>query len=253
MKTSNAILLLTCLLIIFASCKDKDKEEDVSPVVQNQVELTVEPFYDNLSLNSPNTIFTTNEGYKAKLLEFKFILTNIHNGNNVMAGAAIYDRSKGSSLLKTNGTSANFGNLSFDIGVDSSVNHSDPSAFPNDYPLNIVNASDMHWSWNPGYIFVKIEMIADTLNDSVENFDTPITYHLGMDDAFQQKELTNVNWSNASQNLEQLHLKINFAKLLSNGGSVVDIKNERMTHSAPAQMPLTIKLSENFKAALSAD
>ena len=44
----------------------------------------------------------------------------------------------------------------FHIGVDSSVNHSDPASYPMGHPLAPVFPS-MHWGWAAGYRFVAIE------------------------------------------------------------------------------------------------
>lgn len=249
MRHITHILLLSVLVLTALSCRDKDKDKE-EETVQPQVEITVDPMYDQQFLTSEDVIFTTQEGYDVKLREMKIILTDIRNGSNVLAEAAIYDSRKGKTLLKVNGTSANFGSLDFNIGVHQDINHSDPAAFPNDHPLNIVNASDMHWSWNPGYIFFKIELIADTLNDGNEHFNHVVSYHVGMDDCFQQKQLTNLNWKSVGNNLEQLRLKVDLKRLLENDGSTIDIRTESVTHSSPEQLLLSIKLSENFKAAL---
>lgn len=241
------LFFLVGLTALVSSCKDKDKEEEIA---QPQVEIIIDAMYDYQFLSSDSIVFTTEEGYDVKLRELKIILTDIQNNNNLLSPAAIYDSKKGRHLLKVNGTSANFGNLSFNIGVDASINHSDPAAFPNDHALNILNASDMHWSWNPGYIFFKVEMIADTLNDGIKNFNHVVTYHVGMDDCFQQKQISGLNWNSVGNNLEQLRLKVDIKRLLRNGSSIVDIKTEPVTHSAPEQLALSKKLAENFKSAL---
>lgn len=240
------LFFLIALVISVSACKDKEKEK----VIQSQVEITIDPMYGYQFLSSENVVFKTDEGYNVKLREMKIILTDIRNGSNLLSPAAIYDSRKGKDLLKIDGTSANFGSLSFNIGVDASINHSDPAAFPNDHALNIINASDMHWSWNPGYVFFKVEMIADTLDDNIENFNHIVTYHIGMDDCFQQKQISGLNWNKVGANLEQLRLKVDIKRLLRNGSSIVDIKTESRTHSEPGDLPLSIKLSENFKAAL---
>lgn len=248
----NPIFIFILGVLFFASsCREKDKPVEEEPMQQAQIEVTIEPFYGSLPLVSENVIFTTQEGYSVKLREMKIILTDLHNGNSVLSDAGLYDFKKGKTLLKVNGTSANFGNLSFNIGVPDNLNHADPAAFPNDHPLNILNASDMHWSWNPGYIFVKIEMIADTSLNQMENFNHIISFHVGMDEAFRQSEFSNLTWNNAGNGLEQLRLKVDFETLLHKENSTVDLKTESSTHSAPAQMPLSLKLADNFKSALS--
>ena len=46
--------------------------------------------------------------------------------------------------------------VKFSLGLDSAVNHGDPSKYDVDHPLSPVNNS-LHWSWAGGYIFTAIE------------------------------------------------------------------------------------------------
>lgn len=246
----SIIAVLFVVMSFISACKEKPvapNEQPSSP----KIELTLEPYFDATPIASTETIFTTEEGYQLKLREFKIIFTSIKNGNKIVSDAAMYSFENGKSFLKVDGTSEGLGNLNLSVGVDESLNHSDPSAFPNSHPLNILNASDMHWSWNPGYIFFKIEMIADTLADGITDFNHIVSYHVGKDEAFRNIALTNLNWVNSGTLTEQLRLKVDFKKILRNGSSIVDIKTESVTHSAPDEMPLTLKLATNFQSAIS--
>ena len=65
-------------------------------------------------------------------------------------------------------------------GSGETLNHSDASAM--EAPLDV--DSDMYWSWNPGYVFLKLE--GRVLDDGKwENF----FYHVGSDDRFVSLEL----------------------------------------------------------------
>lgn len=46
--------------------------------------------------------------------------------------------------------------VSFGIGVDTSMNHKDPSVLPANHPLSFQSPA-MHWGWSAGYRFVAIE------------------------------------------------------------------------------------------------
>lgn len=249
MNRSSIILALLATLTFFSACKDKPEDVIVAP--SPKIELTLEPYFDETPISTIETIFTTEEGYQLKLREFKIIFTSIKNGTKTISDAAMYSFEKGKSFIKTDGTSQGLGSLNFNVGVEENLNHSDPSAFPNDHALNILNASDMHWSWNPGYIFFKIEMLADTLDDGIANFNHIVSYHVGKDECFKNVQLSNINWVNAGNLTEQLRLKVDIKKILRNGGSIVDVKTESVTHSAPEQMAISLKLAANFQSAIS--
>ncbi len=241
--TAIAVLLMTAGM--FASCKEKPTD---NPLVESTVEITLEPRYGTQAIQFDETVFHTEEGYAVKLREMKLIVTNLRNGSNLLSDAASYDSKKGVFLLQQKGTASNFGQLQFSIGVDSTRNHADPSGFPNEHPLNILNAGDMHWSWNPGYIFFKLEMIADTANTG--NFNHAISFHVGMDECFRETSFTALNWQIVAPQTERLRLQLDLKTLLRNQTSVVDLKTEFLTHSSPEQIPLSLKLADNFKVAL---
>jgi hypothetical protein len=49
--------------------------------------------------------------------------------------------------------------IRFSVGVEASVNHLDPAAYPADHPL-APQAPSMHWGWASGYRFVCLEGIS---------------------------------------------------------------------------------------------
>ncbi len=68
--------------------------------------------------------------------------------------------------------------IRFNIGVDSVANHTDPSIWPNGHPLSIMEGGPMHWSWNSGYIFIKVEGQYEIPGNPMGGF----AYHIGRDD-----------------------------------------------------------------------
>jgi len=44
----------------------------------------------------------------------------------------------------------------FRLGLDSNINHGDPTIWPSDHPLN-PNLTGLHWGWSGGYIFHAFE------------------------------------------------------------------------------------------------
>lgn len=68
--------------------------------------------------------------------------------------------------------------IRFTLGVDSLANHSDPAVWPNDHALSMMIGGSMHWTWNSGYIFIKVEGQYDIPGSTAGGF----AYHIGRDD-----------------------------------------------------------------------
>jgi hypothetical protein len=166
--------------------------------------------------------------------------------------AALLDyRETGSLLFKREGDYAKFLNLNAVLGVDSSLNHLDPSAFPNESPLNISNAGPMHWGWSTGYIFMNIEGKVDTLIDATTNPDLSFSFHIGTDSYLQNLQFNNINWADIGNNTRQFKLKLDLLAFLGQGVSSINLSSEYLTHTAAGQEALTQKVISNFKNAIS--
>jgi hypothetical protein len=236
-----------------ASCKKKDPQPQP---VDNYLKITVQPTYSfdgnqNVQLD---TVYTTPEGYKVKFTDVKFYLTKLKNGNSNLLESAFFDfRETGLLLARMKGDYSQFLSLQGYIGVDSVLNHSDPSAFPNDSPLNISNAGPMHWGWNPGYIFINIEGKVDTIPDGVNNLDHSFSFHIGTDLYRRDFYFPAVTWQTISATEKVFPLKLNLWNFLHNPLSSIDLKTEFLTHTASGQQALTMKVTSNFQQSLIAD
>jgi hypothetical protein len=240
------------LIIIIISCK---KNEPQPQPVDNYLKITVQPTYMNNGAEHAllDSIYTTPEGYKVKFTDAKFYLTKIKNGNSNLLESAFFDfRETGLLLARLKGDYTQYSSLQGFIGVDSVLNHSDPSAFPNDSPLNISNAGPMHWGWNPGYIFINLEGKVDTIPDGVNNLDHSFSFHIGTDLYRRDLNFPTVNWQTVSATEKVFPLKLDLWKFLHNPLSSIDLKTEFLTHTGAGQQALTIKVTSNFQQALTA-
>ena len=185
-------LLLIFISLFIISC---EKDKPIQPVTElDYLTVNLQPFYgiDSLYLDST---YMTIEGYKVKFTDIRCFFTNIKNGDSVLNEASLYDfRETGKLLFRSQGSPLDYNNLSALVGVDSSINHSDPSAFPNESVLNISNAGAMHWGWNPGYIFISVEGKVDTLANSSSTFDKNFSFHVGKDSYLGSKNFSALNW-----------------------------------------------------------
>ena len=234
------------LLLLAVAC-DKDKPD--APKAQLQV--TMQPVFGALPFYM-DSIYTTPEGYKIKFTELKCYFTLFGNGSTALHQAALLDyRETGSLLFKKEGDYTKFTNLSAVLGVDSTLNHLDPSAFPNESPLNISNAGPMHWGWNPGYIFMNIEGKVDTIIDATTNTDLSFSFHIGTDPYLQNLQFNNINWTDIGNNTRQFKLKLDLLAFLGQGVNSINLSTEYLTHTAAGQEALTQKVIDNFKNAIS--
>jgi hypothetical protein len=238
------------LIIFIISCKKNDPEPQP---VDNYLKITVQPTYMNNGAEHAllDSIYTTPEGYKVKFTDAKFYLTKIKNGNSNLLESAFFDfRETGLLLARIKGDYTQYSSLQGFIGVDSVLNHSDPSAFPNDSPLNISNAGPMHWGWNPGYIFINLEGKVDTIPDGVNNLDHSFSFHIGTDLYRRDLNFPTVNWQTVSATEKVFPLKLDLWKFLHNPLSSIDLKTEFLTHTGAGQQALTNKVTSNFQQAL---
>lgn len=242
-----SIVILFCL----QSCKeDQPDTPNNNQIDYDSLSMLVTPEYNGLPL-SLDTIYPTSNGDSIQFSELKFYLTQLRNGNLNLMESALFDfRETNDFVFKSKGSPTDFLNLSSKLGVDVSLNHDDPSLFPNTSPLNILNALDMHWDWNPGYIFLKVEAKVDTIADGVANFDHFIVYHIGLDANCSDISWNSITWQAIGSNKYVFPLVLDMHAFFTNPASPIDIRTESMTHSAAGQEILTGKVIANFKHAL---
>lgn len=83
----------------------------------------------------------------------------------------------------------NYTALNFTIGVDREKSMSGVEARVGD--LDIVENSDMYWSWNPGYIFMKVEGTSSKAPESPSG-ERIFRYHIGGFGGYDQETINNI-------------------------------------------------------------
>jgi hypothetical protein len=243
-KSTIAILLLAAV-----ACKE-DPTPPEEPTISPTLRIDVQPVYNGNNLYLDST-YTTVEGYKVQFTTLKFYLEDVRNGAMQLTDAMLFDYdARGTLLYQGQGDVNNFSNLEANLGVGPAYNNSDPTAFPNDSWLNIANSNDMHWGWNPGYIFVKVEARVDTIPDANDVFDHYVVLHAGLNENLESVSFSNLNWVATGSKTHQLSLELNMSEFLQSSIHTIDLRTEGSTHSAPGQEVLTAKVMENFREAL---
>ncbi len=141
-----------------------------------------------------------------------------------------------------------FKGIRFGLGVDSTRNDSSgiyaipPYEYPVDHALSPANF--MYWSWNPGYIFMKLEGKADTsangiLNEIGETF----AIHTGFKEAYRFIER---NYSFTSKG-DDIILQVNaeIPKFFTNYNLRSDKKDAHPSNSKHEEFPYVLEIVNN--------
>jgi hypothetical protein len=127
------------------------------------------------------------------------------------------------------------------VGVDSLDNHADPALLRTDNPLSYQSPS-MHWSWESGYIFLRIDGQVDTDGDG--SVDQPMVFHIGRDSYLVPVSLM----SHSDADSEEFEIRLNFDVARLFEGIDLSTENQTKTGNNPA---LARKVADNTAAAFS--
>lgn len=242
-------LILASVIVLFTGCKD------IKPVVPEpgdepiMLEAVLAPYYNGEPFVL-DQILATEQDYPIKIREVKFFLTQLTNDGKTLVNSAKLDwATKGLTIFKSEGNPDDFSSIDGFIGVVEEWNHLDPISFESTDPLYLTNANDMHWSWSPGYIFVKVEGSHDTIPETT-TFPFNFSFHLGMDANLKAINWSDVVWTKINEKHYKMTVRINMETFFNGPGGVIDLKTEYATHSMAPTVELAAKAAINFQNAL---
>lgn len=132
--------------------------------------------------------------------------------------------------------------IRFDIGMDSVTNHGDPTQYPTGDPLG-PQFPNMSWGWDMGYIFVRVDGIAD------QNLDgTPETFfemHVGDEPLLRTVELDFPLTGEAGGSYTA-HINVNWLDFFDG----IDMTGDISTHTSD-NMTLATALADNLQGMFS--
>ena len=237
-------LILTSLIIaLLFSCK---KEEDI-PVTHSHGSVVLNTqFLVNDSTYHSDSIYVDDFAHNYKISFSNVYLSQL----NFEESGVITPLPIQYILLKPEISNYDLGsvahghyhNLKFGLGIDSVTNHSDPNSYPLTSALYPQSPS-MHWSWNSGYIFYKIEGSVDTDGDG--SFETNFRFHIGTDGLRKDISVTIHDGIDAGKT-NNISLKIDLGKFLKG----IDLSVDNSTHTSN-NMPLAVIVSNNSITAFS--
>ncbi|KAA5538621.1 MbnP family protein [Adhaeribacter rhizoryzae] len=170
LSTYTALFIIAFLPLLTSSCK-----EDAEPSLPGEVKLAFKHVVGQNALSLEDQEYTNANGDKFKVSTFKYYISNVvlkkADGTEYKQAESYYliDESKPASKLITisDVPAGEYSSLTFTIGVDSTRNISGAQTGALD-PVN-----GMFWTWNSGYVFVKLE------GTSPQSQNGGLVFHIG--------------------------------------------------------------------------
>ncbi|MDY0904940.1 MbnP family protein [Pedobacter sp. CFBP9032] len=175
MKLLPYLLALLCPIILLSSCKKN--EEEIATDTKSSFTLEFEHQVNGAALNLNTTTYKNAKGEDFKINVFKYYVSNVKlsktDGTTYLVPESYFliDESKPSSKLITvnNVPTGDYTKIEYTIGVDYARNFAGAQTGALD-PVN-----GMFWTWNSGYIFVKLE--GTSPQSKAQN--NALTFHIG--------------------------------------------------------------------------
>lgn len=250
MTSSNKFTFCMLLLImLFTSSCNSDIEE---ATVELQFTLTYEDaplvsfdevsyplgydvFFTKYSLYLSDIKLTSAEGdHELSKVEFLDLLTGVEDVSSAEAGQ---------SLVYQNVPARSFEGLSFNIGVPSEVNATEPASYDINSPLS--NNGEYWVGWT-SYIFHKIEGKVDADGDGTP--EAGLALHIGSDQAFRKANITVP--INIDKERETINVNFDLSDILNIDGSFFDILATPQIHHLgilPKALPILDSTVENVQ------
>lgn len=238
------ILLTTLAITVLFSCK-KDDEPTITPATTTgTIELNSSFIVNGVDYHMDSVyVDDFSNNYKISFSNVYLSKLNFGSSGTITSLPTQYV------LLKPETSSYSLGEvegghyhmLNFGLGIDSTTNHTDPNTYGSSSPLYPQSPS-MHWTWNSGYIFYKIEGSVDTDNDGT--FETTFVFHIGTDGLKKDFSLTYHDDIEAGKT-NTIDMNIDLGKFLTG----IDLSVDNSTHTMN-NMPLAMRVANNSATAI---
>jgi hypothetical protein len=247
MKFPGFFLALSVMAIFLSSC-DKEGTDPVTETGEVDIEMDHIVGAGSLTLDATTPNYTTPSGDHFSVSVLRYYISNIklrkEDGSEYAQPDSYYlvDAAKADSktLALKNIPVGDYTGLTFTIGVDSVRNVSGVQQ-------GALSPSDMFWTWNTGYIFMKLE------GKSPEASSGAFAYHIGgftkPTNAIRTVSPalpTNVKILVRTDHTPEVHMKVDVLKILTGPTEV------RFASFAAPHMPGTaaVQLANNYAAGM---
>ncbi len=197
--------------------------------------------------------FQTADGRKFNLSDFRYYISNIVLIKDDGTELPLTDK-----VLLVNPSEQDYDlgsvptgeykGFKFMIGLDSLTNHADPTTHAATSPLSI-QSPPIHWSWNSGYIFFKVEGMVDSTAAGGQNPNKEFFYHIGLDALKRNIDFSTSAFSVSADETtmeNEIALELDLLEVLDG----VNMLTEYETHTFN-NMGLATKIADNWQDAFS--
>jgi len=242
------VIIATALLIF--SCDNRNQNSPKLSADKSTVRLIIRATIADKDLVY-GSVYRTSTSRAFTITDFRYYLSKVvairEDGSPVPARCSVLLVDPGCRNYDLGYLPAgSYKGLRFIVGLDSAVNHGDPTVFEAGNPLAIQTPS-MHWDWNSGYLFMKIEGKVDTTRRGSAAPTTEFFYHIGMDRMKRAIELP-VKFSVGKSSGTTIPIKFDVAAMLG----CVDLQSEISTHSFD-NLPLATRIADRWQSSFSVD
>lgn len=199
MKKQNFLTMMAFLIVTFSfnACKD-DNHDDITGFGEVEIEFDHRAGDDALVLGSE---YTNAAGEKLKFTTFDYYVSNLvlvkSDGTEYVVPKddsyflIKHDEPTSRAVKISNIPAGDYTGLKFVIGVDSAK-----SVSPISERTGVLDpagaASGMYWSWNAGYIFVKVEGTSPAAPVDPGSGENIFQYHTGLFGGYDSPTLNNL-------------------------------------------------------------
>lgn len=252
MKKNNVsislLIAIMSLTLTIQSCKKDEGEDLPTPTgTEQQLSFHLHTRVGGVQANYTNT-FVDLTGRKFKLAECRYYISNIvlikdDNSELPLTGKVLLVNPAESEYPLAKVPVGSYKGFRFILGLDSATNHGDPTIYGAENPLSIQTPS-MHWDWNSGYLFFKMEGMVDTNAAMTGNPDYDFFYHIGLDGYKRTIDFSASAFTVNSGSDHEIGINFELRDVLNN----VDMRTENSTHTMD-NMPLAMKIANNWQGA----
>lgn len=267
------LIVAVILGLVFAGC-NKDEPDKVNPpggngnlVLNFKIQNSSDINNQDVLLDSIFTIKSNNSiNRKMKLTQVKFYVSSLiaikENGEKISLKSKLKGKEYSHALLElldsddpNNENSmkitsslpeGKYKGFIFDIGLEPTLNHADPTKYENDDPLSVNKG--MVWTWKDGYRFFILEGKVDSSTNANSGLNGDMAYHTGTDELKFTQDFTDKPFEVKSDKNIPFVVGIDLYKIFS-GPEEIDLRGELLTHSFPKDIALARKFNANLKTA----
>jgi hypothetical protein len=157
----------------------------------------------------------------------------------------LYEYSSGSvaTLAEINSPGQLITKILLSVGLDKDLNNSNPVTFPAGHPLSL--DKDMFWGMLK-YRFLVTEGAIDSTASKNGTVNFPFSIHLGTDTLYRE-----LSFPVSINSGTDVFIDADPKNLFNGPDGILDIRNNYSNHSSPLEIPVGIKLMNNFAAGIS--